>query len=151
GFISARAMTSVNIGGSILAGVDNSSSALIGSGSIFSGVSIKKLVVKGSVVGSVGPSGDITPVVISAPGGFPSMGGNPVALGSVTVGGRVERALILAGYQNPGNLPTPTQVGPPINPDAQIGHVTVGGGLCARLVGHVGDRQQARVQNASRG
>jgi hypothetical protein len=109
------------------------------------------LSVKGSIVGTAGASGDVTPVVIYAPGGFPSAGGNPLAIGSVTVGGRVERALILAGYQNPASLPMPAQIGTPVNPDAQIGHVTVGGGLCARLVGHVGDRQQARVQNASRG
>ncbi|HEV7405508.1 MAG TPA: hypothetical protein VGO11_21365, partial [Chthoniobacteraceae bacterium] len=113
GFLSARTMSSITIGGSIFAGVDNSSGALVGSGGIFSGGAITTLSVKGSIVGTVGASGDLTPVVISAPGGFPSAGGNPLAIGSVTVGGRVERALILAGYQNPASLPMPAQIGTP--------------------------------------
>lgn len=109
----------VTVGGSIVAGVDNSSGGgLLKSASIRAAADIGAVAVKGSLVGSVGSGGDVTDVIISAGGqAFPTAI-KDVAIGQISVGGRVERTRILAGYN--GNLT-------PVDGNAQIGTVTVGG------------------------
>ena len=58
-----------------------------------------------------------SPVVLSARGQAIPSATSDVAIGKITIGGRVERALILAGYSSTT----------PLNGNAQIGSVTVGG------------------------
>jgi hypothetical protein len=71
----------------------------------------------------------VTPVVISARGQAAPTATADLAIASLTVGGRVERANILAGY----NL-----ILDPVNADAQIGPAVVGGDwIASNLVGGV--------------
>ncbi|MBO0698392.1 MAG: hypothetical protein J2P46_08365, partial [Zavarzinella sp.] len=118
GFIRSEGrIPSVTIGGSILAGVDDSTDQMRDCASIRAASDIGSLTVRGSIVGNRGPQGD-SPVVISA-GGQPVPGPTTdVAIGKIAVGGRVEFARILAGY---------SAFLAPIDGDAQIGPVTVGG------------------------
>ncbi len=112
-------IASVTIGGSIIAGVDSSvGGSLTANATIRAGNDIGAITVKGSLIGSVGTGGDITKIVISARGQEFLTSVSDVAIGKISIGGRVERAQILAGYD--GNLT-------PQNGNAQIGAVTVGG------------------------
>jgi hypothetical protein len=119
-------LASLFVGGSIRAGVNESSGTLIHDASVASG-HIGSITVVGSVAGSIGrSSGVVTPVFMTASGAL-NPGGDPkatkdVAIGKITVGGRVERAAILAGYDY-ANFSTPT----PTDGDAQIGAVKIGG------------------------
>jgi hypothetical protein len=80
--------------------------------------------VKGSIIGSIGQFGDITDVLISAQGQAMPTATTDLAIGKISIGGRVERAQILAGYKFVAfSNPTPT----PTNGNAQIGTVSVGG------------------------
>src|SRR5439155_857241 len=74
----------------------------------------------GSIVGNAGDGtpGNFSPVIITARGQALYSPGIDLAIGHLTVGGRVEFANILAGYQ--------TDMGS-VNGDAQIGAVKVGG------------------------
>jgi hypothetical protein len=113
GFIRADGrINSVTVGGSIIAGVNAGTGTLTLSGSIRAGNDLGSLKVKGSLIGNAD-----NPVVVAACGRA-EPGSSDVALGSLTVLGRVEWANILAGYAV--DL-TPT------NGDAQIGQVKVGG------------------------
>ncbi len=116
-------IASVTLGGSIFAGVDNSSGgSLTGNASIHAAHDLGSLTVKGGLIGSVGSGGDITNVIISAKGqAFPTATAD-VAIGKITIGGRVERAQILAGY----NTSLTATDG-----NAQIGTVSVGGDWAA--------------------
>lgn len=74
---------------------------------------------RGDIVGNVTPQGD-SPVVISAGGrvgNVTGLGPSEVAIGKLSVGGRVEWAKVLAGFDLALN---------PVNADAQIPSVTVG-------------------------
>lgn len=114
---SSGRIASVTIEGSIISGTDTSSGALNKNASIRAGNDIGSFTVKGSLIGNSNPNGD-SPVIISARGReFPVLGSD-LAIGKVTIGGRVENARILAGYDV--NLT-------PKNADAQIGTITVGG------------------------
>jgi hypothetical protein len=130
--INGDRIASVTVGGSIIAGQDNSAGgSIIYSASIAAVKDIGSLTVKGSLLGSVGSGGDITKVIITA-------GGQPVptpttdlAIGKVTIGGRVERAQILAGY----NLSLA-----PTNGNAQVGAVSVSGDwIASDLIAGVAD------------
>jgi hypothetical protein len=113
-------IASVRIGGSIISGIDSSSADLTRSASIRAGNDIGSLTVKGSLVGNF--TNDFSPVIISARGQeFPAPGVD-LAIGKISVGGRVEFANILAGYD--------TSLIPK-NADAQIGAVSVGGNWVA--------------------
>jgi hypothetical protein len=81
---------------------------LTGNAGVRAGTSIGSLTVKGSLVGNVTASGAATPVIISA----------EFTIGKLSIGGRVERAQILGGYDV--NLSA-------LSADSQIGPVTVGG------------------------
>jgi hypothetical protein len=137
-------IASVTIGGSIIAGTDNSSGAnlnLTRNATIRAAADIGALTVKGSLIGSVGIGGDVTKVIISAKGeAFPTATRN-LGIGKISIGGRVERAQILAGY-DVGLMPQ--------NGNAQIGAVSVGGNWAASdLVAGVQDGGAAGFGDAS--
>jgi hypothetical protein len=120
GLIQADRLGSVSIGGSVVAGTDRSGvGKLTRNASIRAAHDIGSVTVRGSLVGNTGPLG-FTPVVISARGqtAVPAGATTDVAIGRLTVGGRVELTDVLAGY-DPGLSP--------VNGDAQVGRVTVGG------------------------
>lgn len=105
-------------------------------GAVFAEGAIGSVVIKGSILSGIGGSGifaevldsvkvggDIAgtsanPVHISAVGTGATSGDTDLAIASLTVGGRVENANILAGLNT---------LFSPQNADAQIGKVTVGG------------------------
>jgi hypothetical protein len=106
-------IASVAIGGSIFSGVNASTSGgtLAHDGSINAAKDLGSLTVQGSVVGN-----GTNAVIISA-GGAPKLTSDS-AIGSITIGGRVEEARILGGY-HPDTLA-------PADGNAQIGAVSVG-------------------------
>ncbi len=112
---------SVTIGGSIIAGVNDGVGALTNDASILAFYDIGSINVHGSIVGSSG-SGGVTPVVISAAGPKTPGATTDLAIGSITVGGRVEWTNFLAGYDTDLN---------PVSGGAQIGNVKIGGDFIA--------------------
>ena len=113
GFISATALGSVTVGGSVLAGAETGGGVLVDSGNIRATKTIGSLTVGGDIIGRPGQL-----VSISAQGA--EIAGKPtdIAIGKITVKGRVERVNVLAGFSK-NDIP--------VNPDAQIGTVTIGG------------------------
>jgi hypothetical protein len=105
---SKHALASVSIGGSLYAG------SVLTSGAIGAGDNIGAITIKGSIVGNataqalIGARGQATPTATE-----------DVAIGSLTVKGNVEYALIAGGWD------TPTFT--PVNGNAQIGKVNVSG------------------------
>ncbi len=123
GFIRGDRITSVDIGGSILAGLDTSTAGtLVNNASIRADFDLGPITVKGSIAGTSASEG-VTRPLISARGQETLAPGATVdlAIKSLTVGGRVDGALIVAGFQ----------AGFPIvsgqNGNASIGAVRVGG------------------------
>jgi hypothetical protein len=113
-------IASVTIGGSVVSGnigINGSSGTLTNDATIRAGNDIGSLTVKGCLIGNVTEFGAF-PVVISARGQAVQGTTTDLAIGSISIGGRVEFADILAGYDTNLN---------PVNGDAQIGAVTVGG------------------------
>ena len=106
-------LASIHIGGSIIAGANNGGQ-LNNSGAIQTSAAIGPITVVGSLIGN-----STNPVVISAVGQTVLATGATVdnAIASLTVGGRVDYADILAGYN-------PQLMG--VNGQAGIGPVTVG-------------------------
>jgi hypothetical protein len=124
GYVQGRRIASLFVGGSIRAGSE-ASGPDARSGSVRAAEDIGPITVRGSLLGDAE-----TPVVISARGQAAPTGPADVAIRSVTVGGRVEHALILAGYGT-------NFVGG--NGDAQIGAVVVGGDwVASRLAAGTG-------------
>lgn len=122
-------IASVSIGGSIIAGTDTSpAGTYFRNATIQAGNDIGSVTVRGSLIGNTNPDGNM-PVIISARGREFPVPGSDLAIGKVTIGRRVENARILAGY-NPGLTSDPT----PVNADAQIGSVTVGGDWVASSI-----------------
>jgi hypothetical protein len=131
GFIEGQRIASVIIGGSVIAGTNLDTSGqyhLTHNGSIHADQDLGPVTVLGSVLGNptftiivngMAVTTEGTPVIISAVGHASLSPGaaNDVAIASLKVGGRVEFAEILAGYDIVLN---------PVNGDAQIGAVTVG-------------------------
>jgi len=129
---SAGKIGSVTIGGSIIAGDnfggDIRSTGGIGSiaigrdlsGTIETSKDIGAVLIRGSVVGSFGKPARIEAVGQAVPSKTAD-----IAIGRITVLGRVENAEILAGY-DVGETPT--------NADAQIGTVFVGGNWIASSI-----------------
>ena len=105
-------MNSVSIGGSIYAGSDT----LTASAAISANLDIGSLTVKGGLIGNHNEH-----VTISAIGPA-SPGVTDIAMGAITIGGRVDYTDILAGYGI-------TRVA--ANGDAQVGTVKVGGNWSA--------------------
>jgi hypothetical protein len=117
GFIEAKRIVSVLVGGSIIAGRDDDAGGLFLSGGIRADDDIGAITVKGNIVGN-----ETNSAIIIARGQANPGATTDVALKSLTVGGRVERAQILAGYTV--DLTTPPETA---NGNAQIGTVKVGG------------------------
>jgi hypothetical protein len=116
GYIQGQRIGRVAVGGSVIAGSNTSAGGTLAhSGAIQAVDDLGPVTVKGNLVGD-----PTNPVVISARGraGLPVTTTIDLAIASLTVGGRVERALILAGYDVFGN---------PVNGQASIGAVKVGG------------------------
>lgn len=110
----------VFIGGSLLAGTDNSEIAdLDWNGRIYSEETLGPVRIMGDVIGTVGSGGDRTFAGISAGGQVRIGNGSTrdVAISSVEVGGDMVLGQILGGYIYYAA----------INADAQIGHITVEG------------------------
>jgi hypothetical protein len=116
---------SVVIGGSLITGTDSSNSLLQRSGGIFAGDNIGSVAILGSVIGHNDAGFQATPAIIAARGQVTPSAKADLAIGRITVGGRVDFARILAGYDE--NLA-------PLNEDAQIGVVKVGGDWVASSI-----------------
>jgi hypothetical protein len=119
GFIqsSGGRIAGITIGGSIVAGFDHSTGSLTSNASVRAGNDIGSLTVKGSVIGHPDTGNGASPVIISARGQEFPQPGIDLAIGKITIGGNIENAQILAGYDA-----TLT----PKNADAQIGAVKAG-------------------------
>jgi hypothetical protein len=122
--LSLGRLAAVTIGGSIIAGANTGSGTLENSGAIAAGSDIGALTVNGSIIGNA-----LTHVRITAVGEVAPLK-TDLAFRSISVGGRVEFADILAGY----NAST-TPLG--VNADAQIGKVVVGDWIASNLVAGV--------------
>ncbi|MDB6172756.1 MAG: repeat protein [Chthoniobacteraceae bacterium] len=103
--VAEGAIGSINIAGGITSGFG------VGSAAIRTGASIGKLNVQGDIHGYV-----TAPVIISAAGSNSSAGKTDVAIGAISVSGKVESALIVAGIQINGVAS---------NSDASIGSLLV--------------------------
>jgi len=131
----------VVIGGSIISGTDTSPlGALNRNATIRAGTNIGSLTVKGGLIGNKNPNGD-SPIIISALGEATPGELTNVAIGKVMIGGRVENARILAGYDV--NLD-------PDNADAQIGSIVVGGDwIASSAVAGIDSGSDNRFGNAN--
>jgi hypothetical protein len=110
-------IASVTLRGSIIAGVDASTSGgLSNSGTIGAGDDIGSLTVKGNLIGNITANG-ISRVTITARGQETPGASSDLAIGKISIGGRVEHTQILAGHTGFAA----------VNGNAQIGLVTVGG------------------------
>lgn len=123
---SSSRIKSVTIGGSVIAGFDSSTGGdLIHNAAIHADDDIGAIVVRGSLIGNFGNGiiGNDTPVIIAARGQDTLAPGatTDLAIKSVSIGGRVTLAKILAGFDtgDPDNAGS--------NGNASIGPVKVGG------------------------
>jgi hypothetical protein len=116
--VSQGRISSVTIGGSIISGTDTSTGTLTNNATIRAANDIASIIVRGNLIGNTNPIGD-SPVVISARGQSVPGLTTDLAIGKVTIDGRGENARILAGYEMFDLIP--------LNADAQIGSVTIGG------------------------
>lgn len=113
GYVEAKRIATLTVGGSVIAGVNNSSGLFLNNGAIRVNNDIGSATIKGSLIGN-----STNPVIISARGQAAPPATADVAIGRLNVLGRVEYARIVAGW-------TPQSVVQ--NADAQIGTVIVGG------------------------
>jgi hypothetical protein len=121
----AWSISKLEVRGSIRAGVDNSAGTLERCGAVCVLYAAENITVRGSIIGSVGKTGDVTQALIAASGPF-FPGDTNVAIGTLAVGGSVERANILAGYQSFNVQSVDIQWD-----NAQIGRVSIAGDLIA--------------------
>ena len=107
-------ISSASISGSLLGG------SAVNSGSLRAGENIGKITVAGAIAGI-----DTGSRVFITAGGDPLAGGN--AIGSLTIGGRMENTLVLAGY-SAANAPAA------INGGVSVGKVSIGADLIASSI-----------------
>lgn len=139
GAIIAGSIGSLVIDGSILAGTATNRGSLANSGAVRVANDIGSITVKGSLIGS-----SSNPVLITARGQLVPGTTTDIAIKSITVGGSVEFADILAGYDT-SDIPAG------VNPDAQIGSVIVGSNwIASNLIAGVQD-DATPLRNASFG
>jgi hypothetical protein len=123
GSIEANRIASLFIGGSIISGVDTSPLFLLNrNATIRVNENIGSLTVKGSLVGQADTGTGASPVIISANHQLAATATVDLAFGSIGIGGSARFASILAGFDL--NLF-------PVNGNAQIGAVNVGGNWIA--------------------
>ena len=113
GCVFAGRIGTLTLGGSLIAGFDFTSEEYFFNGAIVVRDDIGTLTIKGSLIGN-----STNRAIISARGQAAPSGTTDLAIGKLTVNGRVEYGQILAGYN---------QDRQPKNADAQIGPVIVGG------------------------
>ncbi len=138
GYISADRLGAITIGGSVIAGFSAviSVSANSRNAWIEAVHDITSITVKGSVAGAVDAVGRRNNVVFAAGGQAAATPTSDLAIGKITIGGRVERLDVRAGY-----VFDPTGISQASDGNAQIGPVTVGGDwILSNLVAGVGDR-----------
>jgi hypothetical protein len=144
GFVRAQRIASITVGGSLHAGIDETTDLFSDNGSIRVDDDIGRLIIRGNIVGN-----PTHPAIISARGQANPQGTTDLAIGKLTVAGRVEFGQILAGVQVNGVA---------VNADAQIGSVYVGGdwiasnlvaGAVAGADGKFGTADDAKMSGAS--
>jgi len=118
GVILAKRIASLIVGGSIISGQYTLASSLTRSGAIVADDDIGTIAVKGGLLGTPSYVSPRVPVLIIARGSATPAAGADVAIKSITVGGSVVDANILAGYSK-------QQLG--LNADARIGSIKVSG------------------------
>lgn len=142
GGVFANRIGTMTVGGSLVAGVDNTSGLFIKNGAVTTEHDIGSLTINGSLVGN-----STNPALIRARGQAAPPATSDIAIGTLKVLGRVERALIHAGATD--------SIG--ANADAQIGTVTVGGdwiasslvaGAQAGTDGHFGTTDDLKLGGA---
>jgi hypothetical protein len=113
--VSAGRIGALTLGGSLIAGTDQAGGTFRDNGAIRVTNDIASVTIKGSIIGNT-----TNRAMITARGQLTPTGTIDLAIGKLTVNGRVEHALIHAGI-NPNDSPNGR------NADAQIGPVIVGG------------------------
>jgi hypothetical protein len=127
GYIQARQIANLTVGGHLRAGTADPGAHLFDSGAIRATQNILSLTIVGDLLGS-----DTNNAIISAVGPASLPDQNPVtaAIKSLTIKGNVDKAEILGGYGLVGANGTDPR-GVALNSDARIGTVTVGGNWSA--------------------
>ncbi len=144
GSVTANSIQTLLIGGSVIAGTDNTTGTFERNGSLRVTTDIGSATIKGSLRGNSTHN-----VTIAAYGALNPTATTDVAIGSLTVNRRVEYTQILAGYTLASS---PTR-----NADAQIGTITVDGdwyassvstGVSAGLDGRYGTSDDVKYSGA---
>ena len=115
GLVRATRIGTLTLNGSLIAGTDNTSGQFTDSGAIRVRDDIANLTIKGNVIGN-----STNLALITARGQLTPSGATDLAIGKLTINGRVEYGLIVAGSSA---APAITSA----NSDAQIGPVVIGG------------------------
>jgi len=113
GFVFAESIGDLVLGGSLVAG-KNLGGSLASSGAIRAAKTIESLAIRGGI------DGDVTNAAVISGG---AKGG--IAFRKIVIGGDVDHAEILAGYDLNNNVQAPR--GTPSSPDARIGSIKIGG------------------------
>ena len=130
----------MTLGGSLIAGTDQTSGSFAQNGVIVSDNDISSLTIKGNVIGNA-----TNMALISARGQFTPPATSDIAIAKLTVNGRVEFGRIWAGVNSSET---------PENADAQIGSVVIGGdwissdmvaGAVAGVDGFYGTADDAKI------
>jgi hypothetical protein len=124
GFIYGGQIRTVTIGGSLIAGFDNTAGQFLLNGAVLALNQLGRITINGSMIGN-----STSPAVVSAGGQLGATGLTDLAIGSVIVRGHVEHGLIAAGVD-----PVTTLAYQPVDADAQIGSVVVGGDWIASSI-----------------
>jgi hypothetical protein len=118
GLVTAQRIASLTLGGSLIAGTDNTSGVFLNNGAIRAGDGgLGSMVIRGNVIGNL-----TNPAIVSAMG---VIGRTEPAIGFVRVRGRVELGQILAGYDRNGYE---------VHADASIGTVVIHGDFVASSI-----------------
>lgn len=143
GAVIAGRIGTMTLGGSLVAGTDQTTGAFSQNGVIISDNDIYSLTIKGNVIGNA-----TNVALISARGQFSPSSSSDLAIGKLTVSGRVELGRIWGGVDSSGV---------PKNADAQIGPVVIGGdwiasdlvaGAVAGADGFFGNADDAKISGA---
>ena len=120
GYIAAQRIASLTLGGSLIAGTNATTGFFNNNGIIHVADDLGTVLIKGSIIGN-----STNTAVISARGKAAPTATSDLAIGNLRVLGRVEYGLIWAGADVNGH---------PMNADAQIGPVSIGGDWIASSI-----------------